>query len=113
MKLVPSRIELLILALLAPRLNQLGQGTGIRVFVLYTSLRSIKKPSVARFTDFRRNPSPWCIKYVDTTVNDLLRTDSPKQYTLPPNFQREGEERKEGEGEDFRKNNNNINSYGS
>ena len=26
-KLVPSRIELLILALLAPRLNQLGQGT--------------------------------------------------------------------------------------
>ncbi|CUM48306.1 unnamed protein product [Debaryomyces tyrocola] len=25
--MVPSRIELLILALLAPRLNQLGQGT--------------------------------------------------------------------------------------
>ena len=26
-QMVPSRIELLILALLAPRLNQLGQGT--------------------------------------------------------------------------------------
>ena len=26
-EMVPSRIELLILALLAPRLNQLGQGT--------------------------------------------------------------------------------------
>lgn len=28
-KVVPSRIELLILALLAPRLNQLGQGTDL------------------------------------------------------------------------------------
>ncbi|CUM66979.1 unnamed protein product [Priceomyces carsonii] len=27
--MVPSRIELLILVLLAPRLNQLGQGTSI------------------------------------------------------------------------------------
>ena len=29
-EMVPSRIELLILALLAPRLNQLGQGTNIK-----------------------------------------------------------------------------------
>ena len=29
--MVPSRIELLILALLAPRLNQLGQGTSFVV----------------------------------------------------------------------------------
>ena len=28
--MVPSRIELLILALLAPRLNQLGQGTNLQ-----------------------------------------------------------------------------------
>ena len=39
---VPSRIELLILALLAPRLNQLGQGTDfyfIGFVVLYRDVR--------------------------------------------------------------------------
>ncbi|CUM53422.1 unnamed protein product [Debaryomyces tyrocola] len=30
--MVPSRIELLILALLAPRLNQLGQGTKFLIY---------------------------------------------------------------------------------
>ena len=39
--MVPSRIELLILALLAPRLNQLGQGTTccfVVITVIYTDI---------------------------------------------------------------------------
>ena len=36
-EVVPSRIELLILALLAPRLNQLGQGTLITISGVSTS----------------------------------------------------------------------------
>ena len=37
-EMVPSRIELLILALLAPRLNQLGQGTMYRGYKRSTLL---------------------------------------------------------------------------
>uniref|UniRef100_A0A0L0P5Y8 Uncharacterized protein n=1 Tax=Candidozyma auris TaxID=498019 RepID=A0A0L0P5Y8_CANAR len=39
-EVVPSRIELLILALLAPRLNQLGQGTNLVMNAMHMQYRN-------------------------------------------------------------------------